>query len=88
MSIDEQIVHAKQCRKNLDENLQLLKNTSGSREQALAVTKLQECIMWLGMRLKALNEMQPDALKSPNPYPSSYDPTNTKVEPTADGLKL
>ncbi len=44
--------------------------------------------MWLGMRLKALNEMQPDALKSPNPYPSSYDPTNTKVEPTADGLKL
>lgn len=23
-----------------------------------------------------------------NPYPNSYDPSNTKVDPTADGLKL
>ena len=32
------------------------------------------------MDLKRLNEA--------NPYPNSKDPTNTKIEPTADGLKL
>jgi hypothetical protein len=36
--------------------------------------------MWLGMDLKRLYE--------PNPYPNSYNPSNTVVEPTADGLKL
>lgn len=25
---------------------------------------------------------------APNPYPDSKDPNNTKVEPTADGLKM
>ena len=32
------------------------------------------------MNLKRLNE--------PNPYPDSYNPSNAKIEPTADGLKL
>ena len=27
-------------------------------------------------------------IDSGRPYPSSYDPSNTKVEPTAEGLKL
>jgi len=67
-------------RKNLDQQLQALKSLGKSRERSIAITKLQECIMWLGMDLKRLNE--------PNPYPSSYDPSTTKVEPTADGLKL
>jgi hypothetical protein len=42
--------------------------------------------MWLGMDLKRINEANPGA--SPNPYPNSKDPSNTKIEPTADGLKL
>ena len=70
----------KMLRKNLDQQLQALKSLGKSRERSIAITKLQECIMWLGMDLKRLNE--------PNPYPSSYDPSTTKVEPTADGLKL
>ena len=70
----------KMLRKNLDQQLQKLKSLPTSRERCLAITKLQECIMWLGMDLKRLNE--------PNPYPSSYDPSTAKVEPTADGLKL
>lgn len=41
---------------------------------------------WLGMDLKAMNEEQPGSI--PNPYPNSKDPSNTIVEPTADGLKL
>ena len=51
-----------------------------SRERSLVITKLQEAIMWLGMDLKDLG--------AANPYPNSYKPENTIVEPTADGLKL
>ncbi len=74
------IVAAKELRRDLDAQLQKLKALKSSRENSLAITKLQECIMWLGMQLKQLNDTRP--------YPSSYDPSNTKVEPTADGLKL
>lgn len=70
----------KMLRRDLDFHLQRLKELPASRERALSITKLQECIMWLGMDLKRLNE--------PTPYPSSYDPSTSKVEPTADGLKL
>ena len=67
-------------RQELDKNLQLLKALPGSRERALAITKLQEAIMWLGMDLKRLG--------APNPYPHSYDPTSPVIDPTAEGLKL
>lgn len=63
-----------------NKHLQTLKDLPKSRERSLAITKLQEAIMWLGMDLKRLNE--------DNPYPDSYDPTNTKIAPTADNLKL
>lgn len=77
-----EIVCNKQLRKQLDALLQDLKSLPLSRERSLAITKLQECIMWLGMDLKRLN---PDN----DPYPSSMNPsTGDKVEVTADGLKL
>lgn len=58
-----------------------LKELPASRERSLAVTKLQEAVMWLGMDLKRLG--------TTNPYPSSKDPsTGSVIEPTADGLKL
>lgn len=89
------IAQTKQLRKELDEVLQNLRRDSepihdgirradhvvrASRERSLALTKIQEAIMWLGMDLKDLG--------TPNPYPTSYDPTSSEVEPTADGLKL
>lgn len=70
----------KLLRVSLDESLQDLKDCPRSRERSLSITKLQEAIMWLGMDLKRLNEA--------NPYPDSYKPENTKIAPTADGLKL
>ena len=80
-NLTNDIVANKTLRQNLDAELQTLKSLSGSRERSLAITKLQECIMWLGMDLKRLNE--------PNPYPSSKDPsTGDKIEPTADNLKF
>lgn len=81
MNREEEIVANKQLRKDIDEIIQRVKELPASRERSLSITKLQEGVMWLGMNLKRLN--------SDNPYPSSKDPsTGSKIEPTADGLKL
>lgn len=75
------IKESKEMRVSLDAELQKLKAANRkSRERSLAITKLEECIMWLGMDLKAIG--------TPNPYPNSYKPENSIVDPTADGLKL
>ena len=79
-SFETDVVMNKKLRVNLDNELQTLKELPRSRERSLAITKLQEAIMWLGMDLKRLNE--------PNPYPDSYDPSNTKIAPTADGMTM
>ncbi len=77
---DAEIVADKELRVALDAQLQKLKSLPQSRERNLSITKLQECIMWLGMDLKRLNDTRP--------YPNSYKPENTIVEKTADNLKL
>lgn len=82
-SKEDEIRFDKLLRQGLDWELQKLKVVQGvdcSRERSLAVTKIQEAIMWLGMDLKRL--------KQPNPYPQSFDPGSTVVEQTADNLKL
>ena len=89
----KEVQDTKQFRKDLDAVLQTIKAKSerdpdcdavrgfrSSPERSNAIMKLQEAIMWLGMDLKALNE--------PNPYPQSYNPDSSDIEPTADGLKL
>ena len=81
ISYEQDVIENKRLRKEIDEKIQQVKNLPPSRERSLAVTKLQEAVMWLGMDLKRLGEK--------NPYPSSKDPeTGTQIEPTADGLKL
>ena len=77
----DEIVANKALRKVIDGIIQEVKDLPASRERSLAITKLQEAVMWLGMDLKRLG--------NENPYPSSKDPsTGDKIEPTADGLKL
>ena len=77
----KEVVANKKLRKEIDEKIQEVKELPASRERSLAITKLQEAVMWLGMDLKRLNET--------NPYPSSKDPsTGVTIEPTADGLKF
>lgn len=78
LSVD--VAEDKALRRDIDEIIQRVKGLPGSRERALAITKLQEAVMWLGMDLKRLGE--------PNPYPHSKDPSNPLIHPTADGLKL
>ena len=81
LSHEEEILFNKSMRQQIDGLLQMVKEAPASRERSLAVTKLQEAVMWLGMDLKRLG--------NPNPYPSSKDPsTGTVIEPTADGLML
>jgi len=77
---DYEVITNKELRRDIDAQIQKVKNLPGSRERSISITKLQEAVMWLGMDLKRLNEA--------NPYPDSKDPSNTKIAPTADGLKL
>ena len=78
---EKEVTQNKQLRKDTDDIIQRIKDLPPSRERSIAVTKLQEGVMWLGMDLKRLGEA--------NPYPSSKDAsTGTVIEPTADGLKL
>lgn len=49
-------------------------------QHTLSIRDLESCIMRQGMALKYIG--------TPNPYPDSKDPSNTVVNPTADGLKL
>jgi hypothetical protein len=80
MKTEEEIITNKSLRRDIDDKIQAVKALPQSRERSLAITKLQEAVMWLGMDLKRLNE--------PNPYPNSKDPSNTVIDKTADGLKL
>ncbi len=74
------ITEIKKARVQGDEYIQTIKKLPKTRESALSLTKAQESVMWLGMALKELG--------TPSPYPESYNPTNSTVEPTADGLKF
>lgn len=76
----KEIANTKQLRKDIDEVLQRVKGLEFRYETANAITKLQEGVMWLGMYLKYLGEI--------DPYPESRNPDSQRIEPTADGLKL
>lgn len=104
MTRNETIIAAKTFRKEADELLQRMKEHGGSliachsidakegdperflepqeviAQHTLSLRELESCIMRQGMTLKYIG--------NPNPYPNSKDPSNTIVEPTADGLKL
>lgn len=77
---EEEVTKNKDLRKDTDLIIQRVKSLPPSRERSLAITKLQEAVMWLGMDLKRLGEA--------NPYPNSMDSSNTTIDPTADNLKL
>lgn len=86
MNVDQEITEDKFLRKDLDDLIQRTKAMPSTRERALSITKMQEAVMWLGMDLKRIGEQNPEKLT--NPYPNSKDPTNDKIDPTADKLKL
>ena len=81
MNINLEIPKVKQLRKDIDDVIQRVKTLDGCKEVSICITKLQEAVMWLGMDLKRIGDI--------NPYPNSKDPsTGTKIDPTADNLKF
>jgi hypothetical protein len=98
MTTEQQIVAIKELRRDIDATIQRAKALPGSPEVTLSYRKLQEGVMWLGMELKRIAEWlgmelkriaeTPEGASVANPYPNSKDPSNTKIDPTADGLKL
>lgn len=81
MDINLEIPKVKQLRKDIDDVIQRVKDLDDCREVSICITKLQEAVMWLGMDLKRIGDI--------NPYPNSKDPsTGTKIDPTADNLKF
>lgn len=76
-----EVQRIKQLRKDGDELIQRIRELPSSRENSIAITKLQEAVMWLGMELKRRNEI--------NPYPNNKNPaTGDCIEPTTDKLKM
>lgn len=96
MTKEQAIIAAKQFRKDADELLQRMKEHKDNlrlmayndaenfaevcAQHIISTRDLESCIMRQGMVLKYIG--------TPNPYPNSKDPSNTLVEPTADGLKM
>jgi len=93
MNKDEAIIAAKTFRNEADNLLQRMKEHKKCMgfperemldageviaQHTLSIRDLESCIMRQGMALKYIG--------TPNPYPNSKDPSNTIVEPTADGL--
>lgn len=82
---EEQIALNKTIRKDLDEVLQKFRNgcheqRCWSHEREVAIDKIIEAMMWLGKDLARIG--------TPDPYPTSRDPEDKTVHPTADGLKM
>jgi hypothetical protein len=85
-SIAEEIASIKDHRRHIDAKIQQIKLWPQTRERSLAITKLQEAVMWLGMDLKRIGEANPGLIA--DPYPHSKDSAVPTIEPTADELKM
>lgn len=83
--IELDIIANKELRRDIDVQIQKVKQLKASHETSLGVIKLQEAVMWLGMNLKRIGE---ETGVGVNPYPNSKDPSTTIIDKTADGLKL
>jgi hypothetical protein len=87
-----EVARTKRLRQQLDAVLQDVKIigaltpnlAAGGRELALVRTKIEEAILWAGMRLKAINDAEPGV--APDPYPESRNPASPVVEPASDGV--
>jgi hypothetical protein len=99
MNKEKAIIASKTFRKEADDLLQRMKDHTRSlralgpegkngfedcseviAQHILSTRDLESSIMRQGMALKYIG--------NPNPYPNSKDPTTTRIEPTADGLKM
>jgi len=85
-TVEDEVRSIKEHRKALDVRISQVRLWPQTRERSLAITKLQEAVMWLGMDLKRIGDANPDLVQ--NPYPNSKDPSSPVIDPTADGLRM
>lgn len=52
MNFEQEVVENKRLRQEIDTKIQEVRELPASRERSIAITKLQEAVMWLGMDLK------------------------------------
>jgi len=83
--IELEISKIKGARVAADQVIQDLRAMVPTPERNVAIVKFQEGIMWLGMDLKRIKA---ESGVGENPYPESYNPASTRIEPTADNLKM
>jgi hypothetical protein len=80
---NRQVIADKELRRDLDSQIQKVKELPPSRERSLAITKLQEAVMWLGMDLMRCNQcgrrFDPD--ESDCPCGRSQEPEEEKEDP-------
>ena len=78
------ISNVKELRRNLDAILQRVDSLEFINKnfvpKEIVHLKIVEAIMWLGICLKELGEL--------DPYPESRNPNSQRIEPISDGLKL
>lgn len=79
-SSEDEIRDTKLMRKFLDIALQKVILLKSTKPTDLAIIRIQEAIMWLGMHLKELG--------TPDPYPTSRDNSDLTIHPVADNLKF
>ena len=72
--VEQNLKATRQLMANLDSELQKLKCLDGSRERSLAISRLQEAILWLGLDFKKFNERN-----------LHY---NIKIDSPIDGMKM
>lgn len=83
--LHSRILSVKQLRLEITGLARHTKSMLGSRELSLAITKMEEAVMWLGKELQRIGETHPDLLK--DPYPTSKDPSVPTIDPTAPEIR-
>jgi hypothetical protein len=56
-AFEYEITEEHQLRRDIDAIIQRIKNLPGSSERSLSITRLQEAILWIGMDLTRLHEL-------------------------------
>lgn len=83
-TIESEVSSIKEHRRDIDNQIRRLKLWPATRERALAITKLQEAQMWLGMDLRRIGEANPGLLA--DPYPNSKNPDNAIIDRPAPDI--
>lgn len=83
VDVPQPVAETKSLRRDISALAVILRHAARkSRSRLLAMTKLEEAVMWLGKDLQEIDAASPGT--APNPYPHSKDPKSPVID-KADG---